>query len=223
MSNSSASSGTISLPSVGGGTSNGGLGGAQLSNAGSVLWGNPTSLNNFSLTMTGSGNTINISQVATATNINLNASSGAQIVPPVLTQVTENNYSTLQSNGTGSLLNLSQVTAITGNSQVNIQTSSGGVVNLQNLTSIGSGANVELSASSGTISLPSVGGGTSNGGLSGAQLSNSGSVLWGSPTSLNNFSLTMTGSGNTINISQVAAATNINLNASSGRRSCCRR
>ena len=115
------------------------------------------------------------------------------------------------------------MTAITGNSQVNIQTSSGGVVNLQNLTSIGSGANVQLNASSGTINLPNVGGGTSNGGLGGAQLSNSGSVLWGSPTSLNNFSLTMTGSGNTINISQVAAATNFNLNASSGARSCCQR
>ena len=86
---------------------------------------------------------------------------------PALTQITENNYSTLQSNGTGSLLNLSQVTAITGNSQVNFQTSSGGVVNLQNLTSIGSGANVELNASSGTINLPNVGGGTSNGGLGG--------------------------------------------------------
>ena len=181
-----------------------------------MLWGNPISLSNFSLTITGSGNMIAIGQVATAANLNLNASSGGQIVFPLLTQIAETNYNSLQASGTGSLLNLSQVIAITGNNQVTIQTSSGADINLPNLTSISSGENVYLQASGGTINVPNVGGGTSNGGITSVQLSSSGAVLWGNPTSLSNFSLTITGSGNTIAIGQVATAANLNLNASSG-------
>ncbi len=211
-----ASGGTLNLPNVGGGTSNGGVSNVQLSNSGTVLWGSPTSLSNFSLTMTGTGNTIDISHVAAATNLNLNASSGARVVFPLLTQIAENNYNSFQSSGAGSLLNLSQVTAINGSNQVTMQTGSGGEINLPNLNSIASGENVLLNASGGTLNLPNVGGGTSNGGVSNVQLSNSGTVLWGSPTSLSNFSLTMTGTGNTIDISHVATATNLNLNASSG-------
>ena len=130
-----------------------------------MLWGSPTSLNNFTLTLTGSGNTIDVSHVAIATNVSLYAAGGAQVALPLLTQIAEGSYNTLQANDTGSLLDLSQVTAITGSNQVTIQTNSGGQINLPNLTSITSGEHVYLNVSSGTINVTSVGGGTSNGGL----------------------------------------------------------
>ena len=132
-------------------------------------------------------------------------------------------HSTLESDGAGSLLNLSQVTAITGNSALNINTSSGGAINLQNLASIGSGVGAYLGISGGTVNVLNVGGGTSNGGLSTAQLSDSGALLWGSPTALNNFGLTLTGTGNTVNLSQVVTGTNVSLYAVSGAKSCCPR
>ena len=181
-----------------------------------MLWGNPTSLSNFSLTITGSGNTIAIGQVATAANFNLNASSGGQIVFPLLTQIAETNYNSIQASGTGSLLNLSQVTAITGNNQVTIQTSSGADINLQNLTSISSGENVYLQASGGTIECAERGGRDQQRRHHERAAFQFRAVLLGSPTSLSNFSLTITGSGNTIAIGQVATAANLNLNASSG-------
>ncbi len=108
---------------------------------------------------------------------------------------------------------------------MSVNTSSGGDVNLHNLLSItsSSGQTASLNASSGTINVSNLGGGTGNSGLGSATLSNSGTVLWGSPTSLNTFSLTITGTGNTIDVSHVAAATDLNLNASGGARSPCPR
>ncbi len=215
-----ASSGTINVSSLGGGTGNSGLGSATLSNSGTVLWGSPTSLNTFSLTITGTGNTIDVSHVASATDLNLNASGGAQVALPALTQITENSwgYGPLQANGANSLLDLSHVTTMAVNGGLSVTTSSGGDVNLHNLLSItsSSGQTASLNASSGTINVSNLGGGTSNSGLGSVTLSNSGTVLWGSPTSLKTFSLTITGTGNTLNLSQVASATDLNLNASGG-------
>ncbi len=191
--NLNASSGTINVSNLGGGANNSGVGSATLSNSGTVLWGSPTSLKTFSLTITGTGNTIDVSHVAAATDLNLNASGGAQIALPALTQLTENNGSY------GSL-----------------QASSGGEVNLHNVLSItsSSGQTVSLNASGGTIDLSSLGSWTGSG-IS-ATLSNSGAVLWGNPTSLSKVSLTVTGTGNTINLSQAATAANLSLTAAGG-------
>ena len=218
-----ASGGTIDLSNlgVGSGTSNSGIS-VAVSNAGSVLWGSPTSLSNVSLTVTGTGNTINVSQVATATNVSLTAASGAQVSLPALTQITEYAYAygSLQADQANSLLDLSHVTTIAVNDIfTGVQASSGGEVNLHNLLSITStsGQTAGFTASGGTIDLSNlgVGSGTSNSGISVA-VSNAGSVLWGSPTSLSNVSLTVTGTGNTINVSQVATATNVSLTAAGG-------
>ena len=203
-----ASAGTVNVSSLGGGSSNSGVGSVTLSNSGVVLWGSPTSLNTLSLTVTGTGNTINLSQIATATAVSFDAEGGAQVSLPVLAQITNNNpfLGHLQANGAGSLLDLSHVTTMAvGISPMSVQAASGGKVNLDNLLSVSSpngsaGITVSLTASGGTIDASNLGGGTSNSGVGSVILSNSGTVLWGSPTSLNTLSLKVTGPGNTIDL-----------------------
>ncbi len=217
-----ASGGTIDVSSLGGGTSNSGVGSVTLSNSGAVLWGSPTSLTTFALKVTGAGNTIALSQIATATSVSFDAEGGAQVALPALAQITDNNASlgTLQANGAGSLLDLSHVTTMAVNNfqSTTVQAGSGGLVNLHNLFSVTStnGNTMSLNASGGTIDVSSLGGGTSNSGVGSVTLSNSGTVLWGSPTSLTTFALTVTGTGNTIDLSHVATATSASFNAQAG-------
>ncbi len=96
-----AGGGTIDVSSLGGGTTNSGVGSVSVSNSGTVLWGQPTNLNTLSLTLTGTGNTIDVSHVAAATSLSLDAAGGAELALPALTQITENDaFGELQASGT---------------------------------------------------------------------------------------------------------------------------
>ncbi len=150
-----AAGGTIDVSSLGGGTTNSGVGSVTVFNSGTVLWGHPTNFNTLGLTVTGPGNTIDISHAAAATSLSLNAASGAQLSLPALMQITENApFGELQASGTGSLLDLSGVTSIVANSVFNsVQSSTGNEVNLHNLLSVAStnSNSFALTAAGGTI------------------------------------------------------------------------
>ena len=215
-----ASGGTIDVSSLvlSGNTTT--LNYVQVSNAGTVLWGSPASLSNLGLTISGSGNALNVSQVASATTLSVNVTGGTQVAFPLLTQINEVAWpeNTLQASGSGSLLNLSSVTTISDSNGLSIQTGTGGKVSLPNLTNIASaaGQSVTLNASGGTIDVSSLvlSGNTTT--LNYVQVSNAGTVLWGSPASLSNLGLTISGSGNALNVSQVASATTLSVNVTGG-------
>ncbi len=175
--------GTINVSSLGGGTTNSGVGSVTVSNSGTVLWGHPTNLNTLSLTVTGPGNTINVGHVAAATSVSVNAASGAQLSLPALTQITENAaFGELQASGTASLLDLSHVTTIAVNNVfVTVQSGTGNAVNLHNLVSVTSsnGNTLGLNANGGTINVSSLGtllGSIQIGGGGEVLLSGSGSI-----------------------------------------------
>jgi hypothetical protein len=216
-----ASGGTIDISNLAVGMSNSAALNVSLSNTGTVLWGSPASLRLIGLTVTGTGNTIDVSHVATATDLSLNASGGAQLALPALTQIADISYpfGSMQANGAGSLLNLSSVTTIAVNNIfTSAQANTGGMVNLHNLLSVtsSSGNSMALTASGGTIDIANLAVGMSNSAALNVSLSNTGAVLWGSPASLKLIGLTVTGTGNTIDVSHVATASDLSLNASGG-------
>ena len=216
-----ANGGTIDISNLAVGTSNSASITFSLSNSGAVLWGSPTSVSLIGLTVTGTGNTIDVSHVATATDFSVNASGGAQVALPLLTQIADASYpfGSMQANGAGSLVSLPQVTTIAFNNIfTGVQASSGGRVDLHSLLSItSSGVNsMGLTANGGTIDVSNLAVGTSNSASLNVSLSNSGVVLWGSPTSLRLIGLTVTGTVNKIDVSHVAIATDFSVNASGG-------
>jgi fibronectin-binding autotransporter adhesin len=216
-----ASGGTIDASGISVGGSNGGITLVQLSNAGTVLWGSPTTLNNFGLSISGPGNSIALSQVTAAANFAANATSGGLIAFPLLPQITENNWpntDSLQASGVGSLLDLSHVMTISASTELFIDSGTGGKVSLPGLTQINNTGfgSCTLNASGGTIDVSGISASGNNGGVTSVQLSNSGTVLWGSPTILNNLSLSISGIGNSIALSQVTAAANFSANATNG-------
>ncbi len=149
--------------------------------------------------MTGTGNTINLSQVATAANLSLTAASRAQVVLPALTQIAENAYAygSLQANGANSLLDLSHVTTLAVNDIfTSVQASSGGEVNLHNLLSItsSSGQTANLNASGGTIDASNLSPGPSN-----IQVQSGGNLLLGS-LNLHNSTVALSGANSTLTV-----------------------
>ncbi len=216
-----ANGGTIDVSNLAVGTTNSASISLSVSNSGTVFWGSPTSLHLIDLTVTGTANTIDVSHVATATDFNVNASGGAHVALPLLTQIADSNYpfGSMQANGTGSMLSLPQVTTITFNNIfTGVQASAGGNVDLHSLLTVTSTTvnSMDVNANGGTIDLPNLAVGMSNSAAMDFSLSNSGVVSWGSPTSLHLIGLTVTGTGNTIDVSHVTAARDFSASASGG-------
>jgi RHS repeat-associated protein len=164
------------------------------------------------LTVTGSS--YSLSGLTDIDNSSLFAQSGGSLSLPGLASYTSSTLTTLQADGTGSVLDLSFLTAITQSNYTHINATKGGKVNLNALTSLSSAGNNLQIIDSGTSmlvtgSLTSLGGVTLNTDNTDAQLASS----W---TTFTNGSLTVTAGTLVLPSMTTFAGSSMHLSAGTG-------
>ncbi len=124
---------------------------------GAITSPNLKTLGRVNIEIIGATSTIGLASVNSANTTSLFASSGGVLSLPALTSYSaDNNGSTINSNGTGSVINLSNATLFSGGTfnRTNVQAQAGGLVNLSGVTSITVGAtNVESTGAGSIVNL----------------------------------------------------------------------
>ena len=116
--------------------------GLEAGNGGSILTGALTTLNRGDLQLDDNTSSIITSQITTITTSNLAVYGGGDLAFPALTQLSEANTTTILASGAGSVLDLTNLTSLsgaTGFSTFNINAQAGGKVDLSKVTKQTSG------------------------------------------------------------------------------------
>jgi autotransporter-associated beta strand protein len=196
----------------------------DLGNGATLLWNNPATLRAAQFTVTGTGVTVNTSNLSNVNDSSFRALAGAQYALPALTTFTltdDYTTNTFLADGANSRLratNLTTLNVVDYSGEIELVAKAGGRVDATKLTTVnltptgrfelhadGAGSTVDVSLLS---ALPT------NGVT--VDLRNGGTVLWNNPTALKNGILSFTGGGNTLAVGALANVDGTSLSAESG-------
>ncbi|MCX6876993.1 MAG: hypothetical protein NTW21_24735 [Verrucomicrobia bacterium] len=181
---------------------------------GTVLWGSPTTMITGSITIDGSGS-LNTAALTNLDSTNLTATNGATLSLPATGFVTDKRASTWQATAAGSILQLGSLTSINlTNNDLTLSAKSGGSVQLPTLTTVANTArtlHLETVGSGSQVNVPGLGADLSRLDVS----VTGGTVLWGSPQTLQRSSVKLD-TGGTLNLATLTNIDSTSLNAVNG-------
>ena len=195
--------------------------GFEAGGGGKILAGALTTLDEGDLQLDDNMSSITTAQITSITSSNLTVEGGGDLAFPKLSQLSEPGGATLEATGTGSDLDLTALTSLTGATgyaTLNIDAESGGEVNLSNVTSQPSGriyANAQGTSSVIDFSkLPEL---DSNAEYdSGFEAGGGGKILAGALTTLDEGDLQLDDNMSSITTSQITTITSSNLTVEGG-------
>jgi hypothetical protein len=189
---------------------------------GSVLWNNPASLQGSIISKTGATSILNTSNLSNLDRSSLYAAGGATLAFPSLKNFMPGTGTEFRSDGIGSTLDLSALLKIdlgAANNYLYVNAVNGGTIDAHNLTTIagtsgiGQPIRVQSFGTGSVVNLASLG--SAPGALS-LDIRDGGSVLWGSPTTVQGASISKSGAASILNTSALSNIDGSNFYAGTG-------
>ncbi len=182
---------------------------------GTVLWGSPTTMIGGAVTIDGNG-TLNTSALANLDSTNLTATNGATLSLPGTSFVTDTQAATWQGSAAGSVLQMGAMTSVNlTNNDLTVLAQSGGSVQLPVLNTVVNTTRtlrLQANGSGSQVNVPALG---TNLSRLDVIVQGGGSVLWGSPLTLQRSSVKMDASG-ALNLATLTNINSTSLNAVNG-------